>query len=63
MTRTTHHAHPTPAFPVFCMAFTDDEHLLLGGGGGASRTGIVNKLVSREALSISLSCLAYDFRP
>ncbi|KAJ9119600.1 hypothetical protein QFC22_003309 [Naganishia vaughanmartiniae] len=26
------------------MAFTDDEHLLLGGGGGASRTGIVNKL-------------------
>ncbi|KAJ9127552.1 hypothetical protein QFC24_000961 [Naganishia onofrii] len=44
MTRTTHHSHPTPAFPVFCMAFTDDESLLLGGGGGASRTGIVNKL-------------------
>ncbi|GHJ86835.1 hypothetical protein NliqN6_3237 [Naganishia liquefaciens] len=44
MTRTTHHAHPTPGFPVFCIAFTDDTHLLLGGGGGASRTGILNKL-------------------
>lgn len=58
MTRTTHHSHPTPAFPVFCMAFTDDESLLLGGGGGASRTGIVNKLVCNLPL-----CISYFFGP
>lgn len=45
MTRTQHYEHPTPAFPVACLAFADDTTLLLGGGGGPSRTGIKNKLV------------------
>lgn len=45
MTRTTHKAHPTPAFPVYCLDWADDETLILGGGGGASRSGISNMLV------------------
>ncbi|WVF66218.1 hypothetical protein IAT40_000958 [Kwoniella sp. CBS 6097] len=44
MTRTTHHPHPTPSFPVYCLDWANDETLLLGGGGGASRSGIQNKL-------------------
>lgn len=45
MTRTRHYTHPTHAFPVYCLDWTDDEVILLGGGGGASRSGIGNKLV------------------
>ena len=45
MTRTTHKAHPTPGFPVYCMDWADDQTVLLGGGGGASRSGIENKIV------------------
>ncbi|WVQ93840.1 hypothetical protein IAU59_000918 [Kwoniella sp. CBS 9459] len=44
MTRTAHHPHATPSFPVYCLDWADDETLLLGGGGGASRSGIQNKL-------------------
>ncbi|OCF38627.1 prolactin regulatory element-binding protein [Kwoniella heveanensis CBS 569] len=44
MTRTAHHPHPTPSFPVYCLDWADDDTLLLGGGGGASRSGIQNKL-------------------
>lgn len=52
MTRTDHFACPTPAFPVYSLAFTSDRDVILGGGGGASRTGIANKLV-RPALRYS----------
>lgn len=45
MTRTRHYMHPTHAFPVYCIDWTDDEVILMGGGGGASRSGIGNKLV------------------
>ncbi|KAK4688290.1 prolactin regulatory element-binding protein, partial [Tremellales sp. Uapishka_1] len=44
MTRTAHHPHPTPAFPVYCLDWADDDTLIMGGGGGASRSGIINKL-------------------
>ncbi|WRT63668.1 uncharacterized protein IL334_000591 [Kwoniella shivajii] len=44
MTRTSHHPHPTPSFPVYCLDWADDDTLILGGGGGASRSGIQNKL-------------------
>ncbi|WVW81734.1 hypothetical protein I302_103730 [Kwoniella bestiolae CBS 10118] len=44
MTRTAHHPHPTPSFPVYCLDWADDDTLILGGGGGASRSGIQNKL-------------------
>ncbi|KAJ8663652.1 hypothetical protein O0I10_000900 [Lichtheimia ornata] len=33
-------------FPVFGLAFTTTNQLLVGGGGGAGRSGIQNKLVS-----------------
>lgn len=46
MTRTKHHSHATPGFPVVCLGWADDSGLILGGGGGASRTGVKNKLVS-----------------
>lgn len=46
MTRTSHKAHPTPQFPVYCLDWADDEVLILGGGGGATKSGIHNKLVS-----------------
>ncbi|WVQ76361.1 hypothetical protein IAR50_006026 [Cryptococcus sp. DSM 104548] len=44
MTRTAHHPHPTPAFPVYCLEWATDHDLILGGGGGATRSGIQNKL-------------------
>ncbi|KAL7420728.1 hypothetical protein Q5752_004679 [Cryptotrichosporon argae] len=44
MTRTQHHAHATPSFPVYCLAWAADDALVLGGGGGPSRSGIDNKL-------------------
>ncbi|WVR03459.1 hypothetical protein IAU60_000450 [Kwoniella sp. DSM 27419] len=44
MTRTSHHPHPTPSFPVYCLEWASDDTLVLGGGGGASRSGIQNKL-------------------
>ncbi|KAK1926221.1 quinon protein alcohol dehydrogenase-like superfamily [Papiliotrema laurentii] len=44
MTRTSHKAHPTPQFPVYCLDWADDEVLILGGGGGATKSGIHNKL-------------------
>ncbi|RXK39100.1 prolactin regulatory element-binding protein [Tremella mesenterica] len=44
MTRTQHHHHNTPQFPVYCLDWVDDTTLILGGGGGASRSGIENKL-------------------
>ncbi|ORX34646.1 WD40-repeat-containing domain protein [Kockovaella imperatae] len=44
MTRTSHRAHPTTSFPVYCLDWADDQTLLMGGGGGASRSGIENKL-------------------
>ncbi|AAW46170.1 hypothetical protein CNBK1430 [Cryptococcus deneoformans B-3501A] len=44
MTRTAHHPHPTPSFPVYCLDWADDANLVLGGGGGATRSGIQNKL-------------------
>ena len=47
MTRTSHKAHPTPAFPVYAVDWTDDDTLILAGGGGATKSGIKNKLVSR----------------
>lgn len=46
MTRTAHHSHATPAFPVYTADWIADDKLILGGGGGASRSGIKNKLVS-----------------
>jgi len=52
MTRTSHHPHPTPSFPVYCLDWADDDTLLLGGGGGASRSGIDNKLVRVLILEI-----------
>ncbi|WWD22371.1 hypothetical protein CI109_106862 [Kwoniella shandongensis] len=56
MTRTAHHAHPTPSFPVYCLDWADDDTLLLGGGGGASRSGIQNKIklckVSKDGRSV-----------
>jgi hypothetical protein len=45
MTRTSHKAHPTPQFPVYCLDWADDEALILGGGGGATKSGIENKIV------------------
>ena len=45
MTRTSHKAHPTPAFPVYAVDWADDETLILAGGGGATKSGIKNKLV------------------
>ena len=45
MTRTQHYSHATTAFPVYCLDWTADTTVLLGGGGGASRSGIINKLV------------------
>ncbi|WWC66884.1 uncharacterized protein I206_100791 [Kwoniella pini CBS 10737] len=57
MTRTAHHPHPTPAFPVYCLDWADDETLILGGGGGASRSGIKNKLkvckVTKDGKSVN----------
>ncbi|WWC58074.1 uncharacterized protein I303_100609 [Kwoniella dejecticola CBS 10117] len=57
MTRTSHHPHPTPSFPVYCLDWADDETLILGGGGGASRSGIKNKLkvckVSKDGKSVN----------
>ncbi|ODN97087.1 hypothetical protein I350_08067 [Cryptococcus amylolentus CBS 6273] len=44
MTRTAHHAHPTPSYPVYCLDWATDDSLLLGGGGGATKSGIQNKL-------------------
>ncbi|WWC85756.1 uncharacterized protein L201_000622 [Kwoniella dendrophila CBS 6074] len=56
MTRTSHHPHPTPSFPVYCLDWADDDTLILGGGGGASRSGIQNKLkvckVSKDGKSL-----------
>ncbi|KAI9635934.1 WD40-repeat-containing domain protein [Dioszegia hungarica] len=56
MTRTSHKAHPTPAFPVYCLDWADDEVVIMGGGGGASRSGIENKLklakVSKDARNV-----------
>ncbi|KAK8845425.1 hypothetical protein IAR55_006138 [Kwoniella newhampshirensis] len=56
MTRTAHHPHPTPSFPVYCLDWADDDTLLLGGGGGASRSGIQNKIklckVSKDGRSV-----------
>lgn len=46
MTRTSHRPHPTPAFPVYCLDWADDEIVIMGGGGGAGRSGIKNQLVS-----------------
>ena len=34
-------------FPVFSLAFTADNQLVLGGGGGAGRSGVKNKLVKK----------------
>lgn len=57
MTRTTHKAHATPGFPVYCLGWADDETVLLGGGGGASKSGIENKIkiakVSKDARSLT----------
>ncbi|AFR98067.1 prolactin regulatory element-binding protein [Cryptococcus neoformans C23] len=57
MTRTAHHPHPTPSFPVYCLDWADDAKLILGGGGGATRSGIQNKLklckVSKDGKSLS----------
>ena len=50
MTRTSHRAHATPSFPVYCLGWADDETLIMGGGGGTSRSGIKNKIVSDEGL-------------
>jgi len=54
MTRTDHFACPTPAFPVYSLAFISDADVVLGGGGGASRTGIANKLVRTAPVLPSL---------
>ncbi|KIR30045.1 prolactin regulatory element-binding protein [Cryptococcus deuterogattii 99/473] len=57
MTRTAHHPHPTPSFPVYCLDWADDAKLVLGGGGGATRSGIQNKLklckVSKDGRDLS----------
>lgn len=53
MTRTSHTAHATPAFPVYCVDWADDDVVVLGGGGGASRSGIENKIV-RSQLGFAL---------
>lgn len=53
MTRTSHKAHPTPAFPVYCIDWADDETIILGGGGGATKSGIHNKLVSKKRTSFT----------
>lgn len=57
MTRTAHHPHPTPSFPVYCLDWADDAKLVLGGGGGATRSGIQNKLklckVSKDGKDLS----------
>lgn len=37
-------------FPVFGLAFTTTNQLLVGGGGGAGRSGIQNKLASEFTL-------------
>jgi prolactin regulatory element-binding protein len=45
MTRTSHKAHPTKAFPVYCLEWASDEVVVLGGGGGVSKSGIENQIV------------------
>jgi hypothetical protein len=58
MTRTAHHSHPTPAFPVYTADWVADDKLILGGGGGASRSGIKNKLVSTVQVPPDSYCAA-----
>ncbi|SCZ94646.1 BZ3500_MvSof-1268-A1-R1_Chr12-3g04019 [Microbotryum saponariae] len=39
-----HHWSLDVAFPVYAIAFIDDETIVLAGGGGSSRTGVKNRL-------------------
>lgn len=32
--------------PIFGLAFTSNNQLIVGGGGGAGRSGVKNKLVT-----------------
>lgn len=36
----------TVGIPIFGLAFTSTNQLIMGGGGGAGRSGVKNKLVS-----------------
>ncbi|RUS32573.1 quinon protein alcohol dehydrogenase-like superfamily [Jimgerdemannia flammicorona] len=40
-----HHFLVNVDLPVFCLAFTPDNKLVVGGGGGPGRSGVNNKLV------------------
>lgn len=35
--------------PVYGLAFTSDNQLIVAGGGGAGRSGVANKLVDEVA--------------
>lgn len=58
--------------PVYGLAFTSSNQLLLGGGGGAGRTGVKNKLVkfwqlvyvvSGYSLVFLISQISYKVEP
>lgn len=49
MSRQTRHYHVGVDFPVYALAWLDDDHVAVTGGGGAGRSGIKNSLVSYVA--------------
>jgi hypothetical protein len=44
--RTQHDTYTLDGFPIYTLAFLDDDKVILGGGGGQGRSGVKNKLVS-----------------
>jgi hypothetical protein len=45
MSSSTSHFHIGVDFPVYALAWLDDDHVAVTGGGGAGRSGIKNSLV------------------
>lgn len=43
-------------FPVYAVAWTGDNTVLLAGGGGSSRTGVKNRFVSATEAARRCAC-------
>ena len=46
MSRQTSHFHVGVDFPVYALAWLDDDRVAVTVGGGAGRSGVKNSLVS-----------------
>ena len=56
MSSSTSHFHVGVDFPVYALAWLDDDHVAVTGGGGAGRSGIKNSLVGAIYLALAALC-------